>query len=113
MQFALFSHVPWPEGVDPYRIVSETTEQVQYGEELGFRGAWFAEHHFSRYGLGSSLVLAAHIAARTSTISRTQYPHQFSGVAPILIPNTPACATRGQETRSVQRLPHQAGREGR
>ena len=21
MQFALFSHVPWPEGVDPYRIV--------------------------------------------------------------------------------------------
>ena len=68
MQFALFSHVPWPEGVDPYRIVSDTTEQVQYGEELGFHGAWFAEHHFSRYGLGSSLVLAAHIAARTSTI---------------------------------------------
>jgi alkanesulfonate monooxygenase SsuD/methylene tetrahydromethanopterin reductase-like flavin-dependent oxidoreductase (luciferase family) len=68
MQFALFSHVPWPEGVDPYRIVSDTTEQVQYGEELGFHSAWFAEHHFSRYGLGSSLVLAAHIAARTSTI---------------------------------------------
>ncbi|MBM3223361.1 MAG: LLM class flavin-dependent oxidoreductase, partial [Candidatus Tectomicrobia bacterium] len=69
MQFALFSHVPWPEGVDPYRVMSDTTEQVQYGEELGFHGAWFAEHHFSRYGLGSSsLVLAAHIAARTSTI---------------------------------------------
>ena len=69
MQFALFSHIPWPEGTDPHRVVTETTEQVQYGEELGFHGAWFAEHHFSRYGLGSSsLVLASHIAARTSTI---------------------------------------------
>lgn len=69
MQFALFSHIPWPEGTDPYRVVAETTEQVQYGEELGFHGAWFAEHHFSRYGLGSSsLVLASHIAARTNTI---------------------------------------------
>lgn len=69
MQFALFSHVPWPEGIDPYRIITETTEQVQYWEELGFQGAWLAEHHFSRYGLGSaSLILAAHIAARTSTI---------------------------------------------
>lgn len=69
MQFALFSHVPWPEGTDPYRIIAETTEQAQYGEELGFQGAWLAEHHFSRYGLGSSsLILAAHIAARTSTI---------------------------------------------
>lgn len=69
MQFALFSHVPWPEGIDPYRIITETTEQAQYGEELGFQGVWLAEHHFSRYGLGSSsLILAAYIAARTSTI---------------------------------------------
>jgi alkanesulfonate monooxygenase SsuD/methylene tetrahydromethanopterin reductase-like flavin-dependent oxidoreductase (luciferase family) len=69
MQFGLFSHIPWPEGTEQKRIIEETTEQVQYGEELGFLGAWFAEHHFSRYGLGaSSLVLLSSIAARTTTI---------------------------------------------
>jgi alkanesulfonate monooxygenase SsuD/methylene tetrahydromethanopterin reductase-like flavin-dependent oxidoreductase (luciferase family) len=69
MKFALFSHVPWPEGTDPSRIFDETTEEIQYGEELGFHSAWLAEHHFSRYGLGSSsLMLAASIAARTKKI---------------------------------------------
>ena len=69
MKFALFSHIPWPEGSDPKQIIEETVEQVQYGEELGFHSAWFAEHHFSRYGLGaSSLLLASNIAARTKNI---------------------------------------------
>jgi alkanesulfonate monooxygenase SsuD/methylene tetrahydromethanopterin reductase-like flavin-dependent oxidoreductase (luciferase family) len=69
MKFGLFSHIPWPEGMDQKRIIEETTEQVQYGEELGFCGAWFAEHHFSRYGLGSSsLILLSSIAAQTTTI---------------------------------------------
>ena len=69
MKFALFSHIPWPEGMDPSRILEETTEQIQYGEELGFHSAWLAEHHFSRYGLGSSsLLLASSIAARTQKI---------------------------------------------
>jgi alkanesulfonate monooxygenase SsuD/methylene tetrahydromethanopterin reductase-like flavin-dependent oxidoreductase (luciferase family) len=69
MKFGLFSHIPWPEGTDPSQIYAETTEQIQYGETLGFQGAWLAEHHFSRYGLGaSSLMLAASIAARTKTI---------------------------------------------
>lgn len=69
MQFALFTHVPWPEGIDSRRIIEETTEEVQYGEELGFHSAWLAEHHFSRYGLGSSsLLLASSIAARTKKI---------------------------------------------
>ena len=36
---------------------------------MGFHSAWLAEHHFSRYGLGSSsLVLAGSIAAQTKTI---------------------------------------------
>jgi alkanesulfonate monooxygenase SsuD/methylene tetrahydromethanopterin reductase-like flavin-dependent oxidoreductase (luciferase family) len=69
MKFGLFSHIPWPEGTDPSRIFAETTEQIQFGETLGFQGAWLAEHHFSRYGLGSSsLMLAASIAARTQKI---------------------------------------------
>ena len=69
MRFDLFSHVPWPEGTDPQKIFHQTTEQVQHGEDLGFQGAWLAEHHFTRYGLASSsLLLASSIAARTSTI---------------------------------------------
>src|SRR5687767_8091468 len=69
MQFGLFSHIPWPEGTEQRRIIEDITEEVQYGEELGFLGAWFAEHHFSRYGLGaSSLILLSSIAARTQTI---------------------------------------------
>ena len=69
MQFGLFSHVPWPEGMDQKRILDETTAEIVYGEELGFCGAWLAEHHFSHYGLGaSSLLLLSNIAARTSSI---------------------------------------------
>ncbi len=69
MKFALFTHVPWPEGTEPAQIFAETSEQIEYGEQLGFYSAWLAEHHFSRYGLGSSsLVLASSIAARTKTI---------------------------------------------
>ena len=69
MKFALFTHFPWPEGTDPKRIFEQATEEVQVGEELGFHSAWLAEHHFSRYGLGSSsLVLAGSMAAQTKTI---------------------------------------------
>ena len=69
MKFALFPHIPWPEGAEPGRVIAEATEQVQLAEELGFSGAWFAEHHFSRYGIGSSsLVLVSSIAAQTKTI---------------------------------------------
>ena len=69
MKFALFTHVPWPEGTDPQRIFEQLAEEFQYAEELGFHSAWLAEHHFSRYGLGSSsMVLAASLAARTKKI---------------------------------------------
>ena len=69
MKFAMFTHMPWPEGYDPSQIFAETLEQVQYAEELGFYSAWFAEHHFSRYSMGSSsLVVASAAAARTKTI---------------------------------------------
>ncbi len=69
MKFALFTHVPWPEGVESAQVLKETIEQVAYGEALGFYSAWIAEHHFSRYSMGSSsLVLASHIAAKTTRI---------------------------------------------
>ena len=69
MKFALFSHVPWPEDVAPSKVVDNITEEFVVGEELGFDSGWLAEHHFSRYGLGSaSLMLLANIAARTTTL---------------------------------------------
>jgi alkanesulfonate monooxygenase SsuD/methylene tetrahydromethanopterin reductase-like flavin-dependent oxidoreductase (luciferase family) len=68
MKFGLFSHIPWPEGIEQKQVIDETTEQAQLGEELGFVGGWYAEHHFSRYGLGaSSLIILSHIAAHTQT----------------------------------------------
>src|SRR5919199_723567 len=69
MKFMWFSHLPWPEGMEPRKIFEDTIEQIRYAEELGFSSAWLAEHHFSRYGLGSSqLILAAKIAALTKRI---------------------------------------------
>ena len=69
MKFAVLSHIPWPEGRDQRQLIEENLQQVQHAEELGFHGAWLAEHHFSRYGLGSSsLVIASNIAARTKKI---------------------------------------------
>jgi alkanesulfonate monooxygenase SsuD/methylene tetrahydromethanopterin reductase-like flavin-dependent oxidoreductase (luciferase family) len=62
MKFAFFTHLPWPEDGDPKRIIEQTTEQIQFAEELGFHSAWLAEHHFTRYSIGSSsLILATHI----------------------------------------------------
>jgi len=69
MKFAFFTHLPWPEGREAAELIAETTEQVQYAEELGFHSAWLAEHHFTRYSIGSSsLIIATHLAARTNKI---------------------------------------------
>jgi alkanesulfonate monooxygenase SsuD/methylene tetrahydromethanopterin reductase-like flavin-dependent oxidoreductase (luciferase family) len=69
MKFALFTHIAWPEGTDQKKLMDQAAEQVIHGESLGFHSAWIAEHHFSRYGIGSSpLVVAGAIAAQTKTI---------------------------------------------
>ena len=69
MKFGIFTHVPWPEGSDPKQVFEDTAEEVVRAEELGYHSAWLAEHHFSRYGIGSSLpALAGSLIARTETI---------------------------------------------
>ncbi len=69
MKFGLFTHIPWPEHVPPARLFAEAIEQAVFAEQLGFHSVWIAEHHFSRYSLGSSsLVFASAVAARTSRI---------------------------------------------
>ena len=68
MHFQLFSHVPWPEKTEPKQMIDNIIDEFCLGEQLGFQGGWMAEHHFSRYGLGSaSLLVHSNIAARTST----------------------------------------------
>jgi alkanesulfonate monooxygenase SsuD/methylene tetrahydromethanopterin reductase-like flavin-dependent oxidoreductase (luciferase family) len=37
------------------RVVNTFTEEIEYGEELGFESVWLPEHHFAIYGmLGST-----------------------------------------------------------
>ncbi len=69
MKFGLFSHVPWPQELAPSQVVDNITQEFMAGEELGFHSGWLAEHHFSRYGIGSaSLMLLANIAAHTKKL---------------------------------------------
>ena len=69
MKFGIFTHVPWPEGSDPKQVFEDTAEEVVRAEELGYHSAWLAEHHFSRYGIGSSpAALAGSLIAHTETI---------------------------------------------
>lgn len=70
MRLATLSHIPWPSNnLDPQALMANACDEVVLAETLGFDSAWFAEHHFSRYGLGSSsLMVLSHIAAMTTTI---------------------------------------------
>ena len=55
---------------DYARFYAECLEEIEEGERLGFTGAWLSEHHFVDDGyLPSPLVVAAAIAARTSTMT--------------------------------------------
>lgn len=37
------------------RVVNTFTEEIEYGEELGFESVWLPEHHLAIYGmLGST-----------------------------------------------------------
>ncbi len=52
-----------------HQILLDAVEQTRVVDQAGFGGAWFAEHHFSNYGLCSSpLVMVAHVAAHTKRI---------------------------------------------
>jgi alkanesulfonate monooxygenase SsuD/methylene tetrahydromethanopterin reductase-like flavin-dependent oxidoreductase (luciferase family) len=52
-----------------YEVLHQTVEQVRVADAAGFGAAWFAEHHFSNYGLcPSPLMMAAHCAAVTQRI---------------------------------------------
>jgi len=52
-----------------YQILRDAVEQTRLADQAGFGAAWYAEHHFSNYGMCSSpLTMIAHCAAVTRQI---------------------------------------------
>src|SRR5438876_4177950 len=51
------------------QVFAEVAKQTRLADQLGYRTAWFAEHHFSNYCLcASPLMMIAHCAAITEKI---------------------------------------------
>ncbi len=56
-------------GETPADILQMTAAKVRLAEQIGFDGAWFAEHHFTSHSVcPSPLTMAAHCAAITTTL---------------------------------------------
>jgi len=69
VKFGTFYLFSWHESKSQEQVIRDAIELIKISEELGFDSAWLAEHHFSRYGLGSAvLTLAGHVAAVTQRI---------------------------------------------
>jgi luciferase family oxidoreductase group 1 len=69
MRTSAFSLMQWPEDRSQPEVYANEIVQALAAEKLGYDGFWFAEHHFSRYGIQPSLHLTiAHVAALTSRI---------------------------------------------
>lgn len=69
MNAGVFSLMQWPHDRSAERVYADEIAQVVEAERLGFDRAWFAEHHFSRYGIGPAIhLMLAHVAARTHRI---------------------------------------------
>ncbi|SHN43417.1 LLM class flavin-dependent oxidoreductase [Cryptosporangium aurantiacum] len=52
---------------DPYRGLEDTLRQFEYGEELGYDGAWIRQRHLE-HGVGSAAVFLAAAGQRTQRI---------------------------------------------
>jgi alkanesulfonate monooxygenase SsuD/methylene tetrahydromethanopterin reductase-like flavin-dependent oxidoreductase (luciferase family) len=69
MQVGLFHSIQWPEGSSPQDRYDQALTQACRADEAGFDSVWLTEHHFSRHGIVSdSLMVLAHLAARTSSV---------------------------------------------
>ena len=69
MNVGVFSLMQWPSDRTAARVFGDELAQAVDAERLGFDRAWFAEHHFSRYGIDPTIHLTmAWVAARTSRI---------------------------------------------
>ena len=69
MEFHTFHLLQWNEGLTHQQVYKEEMKMIEYAEELGYDGAWIAEHHFREYGICPSIMpFAGFVAARTKKI---------------------------------------------
>src|SRR5262245_52373702 len=69
MEFGLFFLMQRDEAWSERAVYESALEQMLAAESLGYHSVWLAEHHFNDYGLcPAPPVLAAHVAARTTTL---------------------------------------------
>ena len=69
MNFGAFLLMPSPSARPHAEIYARGLDIAQAAEALGYDGVWLAEHHFSNYGyLSQPLIMATHLAAKTSRI---------------------------------------------
>src|SRR5271166_4809679 len=70
MEFGIFNLMGSRDPAKPTaEVFAEVAEQSRLADELGYRVAWFAEHHFSNYCLcASPLMMVAHCAPITRRI---------------------------------------------
>ena len=69
MNFGAFLLMPSPRALPHAEIYARGLEVAQAAEDMGYDGVWLAEHHFSNYGyLSQPLIMATHLAAKTSRI---------------------------------------------
>src|SRR6266581_1880676 len=74
MDVGVFSLMQWPLDRSAARVYGDELAQVVEAERLGFDRAWFAEHHFSRYGIDPAIHLTmAHAAARGRGTCRARH----------------------------------------
>jgi alkanesulfonate monooxygenase SsuD/methylene tetrahydromethanopterin reductase-like flavin-dependent oxidoreductase (luciferase family) len=69
VNIGVFSLMQWPQDRSAERVFGDEIAQAVEAERLGYDRAWFAEHHFSRYGIDPAIHLTvANVAARTTRI---------------------------------------------
>lgn len=70
MKFGIMNLFPLSEGQSERAVIEETLDEAILADELGYDSFWFAEHHFSGYGiLGNPLLFGAAVAQRTRRIT--------------------------------------------
>lgn len=69
MKFGIMNLFPLGDQTGKQQVITDTIEEIELADQLGFDSAWLAEHHFSEYGiLGNPLTMAAAVAQRTTRI---------------------------------------------
>jgi alkanesulfonate monooxygenase SsuD/methylene tetrahydromethanopterin reductase-like flavin-dependent oxidoreductase (luciferase family) len=69
MEFGIFNLMGARDAKSAAQVFGEVAEQTRLADTLGYKVAWFAEHHFSNYCLcASPLLMVSHCAGITKNI---------------------------------------------